>query len=162
VTQILGSMRRLDDSVGVVRVEDVYDTDITDLWSALTTPQRLARWMAEVDGDPKVGAEVQARFTSSWEGPIRIDVCDAPNRLFLTMNPGTDEEGTIEAWLTGEGDKTRLVIEEHGLPLDKIHFHGAGWQSHIEDLRRYLDGGESEWKERWEELTPSYATMPIP
>jgi len=161
MTQILGSMRRLDEKVGVVRVEDLYDTDIADLWSALTEPARLARWMAEVDGEPKLGAQVQAKFTSSWEGPVRIDVCDAPSRLVLTLNPGTDEEGIIEAVLTAEGDRTRLVIEERGLPLDKIHYHGAGWQSHIEDLGRYLDGGGSQWKERWEELTPSYASMPI-
>ena len=162
MTQILGSMRRLDDKVGVVRVEDVYDTDIADLWSALTEPPRLARWMAQVEGDLREGGTFQARFTSSWEGPGRVDVCDAPHRLLLTLQPGTDEENTIEAVLHAEGDKTRLVIEEHGLPLDKIHYHGAGWQSHIEDLRRYLAGGESHWKERWEELTPSYATMPIP
>ena len=55
MTQILGSMRRLDENVGVVRVEDIYDTDIADLWSALTEPPRLARWMAEVHGEPKLG-----------------------------------------------------------------------------------------------------------
>jgi len=161
MTQILGSMHRSDGTAGVVRVEDVYDTDIADLWSALTTPDRLARWMADVQGELSAGGTFQARFTSSWEGTGRIDVCDAPHRLLVTLSPGTDEENTIEANLSAEGDKTRLVIVERGLPLETIHFHGAGWQSHIEDLRHYLGGGESHWKERWEELTPSYAAMPV-
>jgi hypothetical protein len=43
------------------------------------------------------------------------------------MEPGSADEGQIEAWLTSEGDKTRLVVEERGLPLDRLHFHGAGW-----------------------------------
>jgi hypothetical protein len=36
---------------GIVRMEDRFDTDIDDVWSALTTPGRLARWLGEVDGD---------------------------------------------------------------------------------------------------------------
>ena len=38
MTQILGSMRRIDEKRGKVRVEDVYDTDVADLWSAVTEP----------------------------------------------------------------------------------------------------------------------------
>ena len=41
-TRILGSLRSADGK-GVVRIEDRYDTDIDDLWSALTDPGRLAR-----------------------------------------------------------------------------------------------------------------------
>lgn len=161
MTRIIGTMRRIDERVGAVGVEDVYDTDIHDLWSALTEPERLARWIAEVEGDLRVGGTIQASFTSSWEGPGRIDVCDAPNRLLLTMQPGTDEQTVMEAVLTPEGDKTRLVIEERGLPLNVLHLHGAGWQAHAEDLTRYLAGGESEWKARWEELSPAYEAMAV-
>jgi uncharacterized protein YndB with AHSA1/START domain len=81
MNRILGSMRRLDEKRGVVRMEDVYDTDIADLWSAITEPERLARWIATVEGDLRVGGTVQTRFTSTWEGPGRIDVCEAPNYL---------------------------------------------------------------------------------
>lgn len=161
MTRIIGCMRRIDDRRGAVRVEDVYDTDMDDLWSALTEPARLARWIAEVDGDLRVGGTIRASFTSTWEGPGRIDVCDAPGHLVLTMEPGTAEESIIEAMLTPDGDKTRLVIEERGLPLDVLHLHGAGWQAHVEDLGRHLAGAESQWKARWEELGPSYAAMPI-
>jgi len=31
-----------------IGLEDRYDTSTDDLWSALTDPQRLARWVAEV------------------------------------------------------------------------------------------------------------------
>lgn len=161
MNQILGSMRRIDERRGAVRVEDVYDTDIADLWSAISEPDRLARWIAKVDGDLRVGGTVQTLFTSTWEGPGRIDVCDPPTHLVVTMEPGTEDEAVIEAILTAEGDRTRLVVEERGLPLGVLHKHGAGWQAHIEDLGRYLAGNQSNWKERWTELTPAYETLGV-
>ncbi len=37
--RILGSLRTAD-GAGIVRLEDRFDTDIDDLWSALTDPQK--------------------------------------------------------------------------------------------------------------------------
>lgn len=166
---IMGTMRAIDDSRGAVRVEDTYDTDIDDLWAACTTPERLARWVATVSGDLRVGGLVDVVFTSAWAGQTRIDVCDAPHHLLLTNEPGADDESQTEVWLLAEGEHTRLVVEERGLPADKLHFYGAGWQAHLEDLGRSLDGdgpvhaeGWSDqaaaplWKARWTELTPMY------
>src|ERR1022692_2342889 len=119
---------------GRVRMEDRYDTDIDDLWSALTDPRRLARWIAEVKGDLRLGGEFHARFTSSWEGAGRVDACEPPRRLLLTMSPGQDDETVIEARLAAAGDQTRLVIEERGLPRGELAARGAGWQAHVEDL----------------------------
>ena len=161
MNRILGSMRRIDEEHGAVRVEDVYDTDIADLWSAITEPERLARWIATGEGELTVGGIIHASFTSTWEGAGRIDVCEAPHHLVLTMEPGTTDEAVIEAVLSVEEGRTRLVIEERGLPLDVLHKHGAGWQAHIEDLGRYLAGDGSNWKARWTELTPDYETLAV-
>jgi uncharacterized protein YndB with AHSA1/START domain len=160
--QTIGTMRRIDQERGAVRVEDVYDTDIDDLWEACTTPDRLARWIAEVSGDLRLGGTIQASFTSTWTGPGRIEACERPQHLLLTMEPGTPDEIELEAWLSQEGERTRLVVEERGLPLDRIAFHGSGWQAHLEDLGRAMAGEPSNWKARWDELTPAYQAMPIP
>lgn len=157
---IIGTMRALDDKRGAVRVEDVYETTIDDLWQACTSPERLARWIAEVTGDLRVGGDIHATFTSTWEGPGRILVCEPPRHLLLTMEPGTEDEAQIEAWLSEEGARTRLIVEERGLPLARLYLHGAGWQAHVDDLRRSLSGQPSAWKARWTELTPTYQSMP--
>ena len=78
-TRILGSLQSADGN-GIVRMEDRYDTDIDDLWSALTDPRRLARWIGEVEGDLRVGGEFHARFTSEWEGTGRVEACEPPRR----------------------------------------------------------------------------------
>ena len=54
--RILGSLRSAD-GTGVVRIEDRYDTDIDDLWSAITEPDRLARWFGQVEGDLRIGGK---------------------------------------------------------------------------------------------------------
>jgi uncharacterized protein YndB with AHSA1/START domain len=159
--RVIGSMARIDDEHGLVRVEDVYDTDIEDLWDAVTDPARLARWLLTVDGDVRLGATVGARFTSSWDGTLRVDVCDAPHRVLVTTEPGSDEQTVIEATLSAEGERTRLVVEERGLPIAVLPFHGSGWQAHLEDLARHLAGGESAWNARWTELTPTYQALPV-
>ena len=157
--RVMGSMRD-EGSTGTVRMQDHYDTDIDDLWSALTEPGRLARWIAEVKGDLRPGGAFYASFTSSWEGPGRVDVCDAPRRLLLTMNPDQPDQTVIEAWLTADGARTSLVIEERGLPIEDLPGHGAGWQAHVEDLAAYLAGREpADWRTRWVELTPLYEEL---
>ena len=157
----IATMRALDGQLGAIRVEDIYDTDIEDLWEACTEPDRLARWIAEVTGDLRPGGAFYATFTSSGAGAGRVEACDPPHHLRLTMLPETDDEQQLEAWLAREGDKTRLTVENRGLPLNELPLHGAGWQAHLEDLTRSLTGQPPAWDTRWSELTPTYRTMPL-
>jgi uncharacterized protein YndB with AHSA1/START domain len=160
-TRILGRLRSAE-SAGVVRLEDRYDTDIEDLWSALTDPGRLARWIADVEGDLRLGGEFRARFTSGWEGTGRVEACEPPRRLrILTRDAdASDREEAVEATLTSDGDQTILVIEARGLDLEYLAAHGAGWQVHVEDLAAHLAGRDRcDIKARWNELIPAYRDL---
>src|SRR5262252_614828 len=88
--RILGSLRSADGK-GIVRMEDRFDTDIDDLWAALTDPSRLARWYGEVEGDLRLGGEFRAHIDSSgWDGTGRVEACEPPRRLLVTTR-GADE-----------------------------------------------------------------------
>jgi uncharacterized protein YndB with AHSA1/START domain len=159
--RILGSLRSADGK-GVVRIEDRFDTDINDLWSALTEPRRLARWLGEVEGDLRLGGEFRARFfASGWEGAGRVEACEPPRRLLLlTEQPGQPDEHAIEVTLTADGDHTLLVWEERGMPLDQLAAYGAGIQVHVEDLAAHLAGRERcDADARWGELLPAYQDL---
>jgi uncharacterized protein YndB with AHSA1/START domain len=155
------------DGMGVVRMKSRYATDIDDLWSAITDPQRLARWYGKVDGDLRVGGEFTATvFGSGWDGRGRIDVCVPPRKLGVTMWEEDREEGVVTAELVADGDATILVIERRGIPLDKVWAYGSGWQTHVEDLGAHLAGqeraaGPSSWDTRFDELAPSYREMTV-
>src|SRR5580765_6015874 len=96
--RILGSLRSADGK-GVVRMEDRLDTDIHDVWSALTDPSRLARWYGEVEGDLRLGGGYRARLLASgWEGTGRIEACEPPRRLVVrTKEKDAPDERVIEA-----------------------------------------------------------------
>jgi uncharacterized protein YndB with AHSA1/START domain len=160
-TRILGSLRS-PDGQGAVRVEDRYDTDIDDLWTAVTDPRRLARWLGEVEGDLRLGGEFRARFFSSgWEGTGRVEACEPPRRLLvLTMQPGQLGEHVIEVTLAADDEQTILVWEERGMPLDHLAGYGAGIQVHVEDLAAHLAGRERcDAGARWGELIPAYQDL---
>ncbi len=158
--RVLGSLRKADGRA-IIHVEDVYATDIDDLWSAITTPERLGRWLAVVTGDTAKGQWFDARFTSNWTGQLRVEVCDAPHHLKVTGSDGdVDTETTMEAWLTTEGEGTRLVVEERGLVREDVGYHGSGWQTHLEDLASEVaHKTPNDWEPRWKELTPTYLEM---
>jgi uncharacterized protein YndB with AHSA1/START domain len=159
--RIIGSLRAADGK-GVVRMEDRFDTGVDDLWSALTEPSRLARWIGEVEGDLRPGGEYRARFfASGWEGTGRVEACEPPQR-FVVVNKDADEpyENTVEVTLTADGDQTILVVEERGMPLDLLWAYGAGVQIHVENLADHIAGRELRDNDgRWEALSPAYQAM---
>ena len=165
--RILGSLRSADGQ-GVVRMQGRFDTDIDDVWSALTDPRRLARWMGEVEGDLRLGGEFRARVLASGaEGTGRVDACEPPRRLLLTMRdavpqPGQPDETVIDATLAADGDQTILVLEERGMPLDLLADYGAAIQVHVEDLAAHLAGRERcDADARWKQLLPAYQDLAI-
>ena len=168
--RILGSLRSANGK-GVVRIEDRYDTDIDDLWAAITDPARLARWHGQVEGDLRPGGKFRLYIEASdIDSTGRVEACEPPRRLLVTTRE-TDEsyrkgqgvppfDASLEATLTADGDHTILVIEVQGMPLDKIAFYGAGWQIHAESLAAHIAGREQgDGEARWDELVPAYQAL---
>jgi uncharacterized protein YndB with AHSA1/START domain len=139
------------------------ETDIDDLWSALTDPQRLARWYGKVEGDLRAGGEFTAFVSGSeWDGRGRIDVCVPPRMLEVTMWEKEGDEHVVAAELSADGVNTILVIERRDIPLDLVWAYGCGWQAHVEDLAAHLAGQERpDWGARFDELEPSYREMTV-
>jgi uncharacterized protein YndB with AHSA1/START domain len=169
-TRILGSLRSADGK-GVVRVEDRYDTDIDDLWSALADPDRLVRWYGQVEGDLRPGGQFRLYVEDADADTTgRVEACEPPRRLRVTSRETDDSyqrgngvpphDEVIEATLTADGDQTILVIEVHGMPLDVVAFYGAGWQIHAENLAAYVGGRErGDTEARWADLVPPYQDL---
>ena len=101
--RILGRLRAADGK-GIVRIEDRYDTTIDDLWSALTDPDRLARWHGQVEGDLRPGGAFRLYLAADdIESTGRVDVCEPPQRLLVTTRE------TDESYRKGQGARGATV-----------------------------------------------------
>jgi uncharacterized protein YndB with AHSA1/START domain len=159
-TRILGSLRSAEGR-GIVHMEDRFETDISELWSALTDPGRLARWYGQVEGDLRPGGQFRARvLASGWEGTGRVDACEPPRRLVVTSKEvDALEEEVMEATLIADGGDTVLLLDQRGLPLEQLAAYGAGLQVHVEDLAAHIAGRQRVTQGRWGELLPAYQEL---
>jgi uncharacterized protein YndB with AHSA1/START domain len=139
----------------VVVASRTYDTDPSDLWEALTDPERIPRWFLPIEGDLKLGGRYQLKGNAGGT----ITRCDPPQALDLTW-----EFGGGTSWvmlrLAPEGAATRLTLE-HIVAASDVDQHwaqfgpgavGVGWDLGLLGLARHVDTGEAvshEDAERW-------------
>jgi uncharacterized protein YndB with AHSA1/START domain len=121
-----------------------YETDVADLWDALTNPERIPRWFLPVSGELKEGGRYQ---TEGNAGGV-VERCDAPNSFSVTW-----EMGPAVSWLT-----VRLAAVDGGTSLELVHEApvepgfweqfgpgavGVGWDLAIMALGLHLESGEA-------------------
>ncbi|WBU37559.1 SRPBCC domain-containing protein [Homoserinibacter sp. YIM 151385] len=71
----------------IVVLRREYAETAEHVWDALTTPARIPRWFAPIEGDLRVGGRYQVQGNASGE----ILACERPNRILMTWeSPGQD------------------------------------------------------------------------
>jgi uncharacterized protein YndB with AHSA1/START domain len=120
-----------------------YDTDIDDLWDALTSAERIPRWFMPITGDLKVGGRYQLEGNAGGE----ITACEPPTHLALTWEFG-GEVTWVEVHLS-EKDGGTLLELEHVAHVDERWGEfgpgavGIGWESGLVGLGEHLSSGAS-------------------
>lgn len=90
----------------------IYDTDIADLWDALTSKERIERWFLPVSGELKLGGRYQ--FEGNAGGTITECV---PQKKIAATWEFAGGVTWVTVTLTPEGERTRLELE-HVAPID--------------------------------------------
>src|SRR3569833_2427452 len=120
-----------------------YDTTIDDLWSAVTTRERISRWIGPIEGTFELGGTYKIRGNASGT----ITRCEPPTALDVTWEFG----GGI-SWVTvrlsregATGARGTLAHIAHVDGIGKDHFEkfgpgavGLGWDLMMEGLARHL------------------------
>jgi uncharacterized protein YndB with AHSA1/START domain len=102
-----------------------YDTTVDDLWTAVTSPERLARWFLPVEGELKLGGRYQLKGNAGGT----ILRCERPEALDVTWEfmGGTS---WLHVRLTPEGKRAKLTLEhiahEDGIGAEHLEKFGPG------------------------------------
>ena len=154
-----GQLRAEGDRCGV-HFERRYEAAPEEVWSALTEPERLGRWLADV---AELNLRVGGRFLLRWregdgtqETDGRVLALDPGRLLELDWTYPGEPSSVARFELRPDGDGTILVLDHRGLPPSAIAGYGAGWHSHLDSMEAHLSGGEADWSARFVELGPAY------
>ena len=116
-----------------------YRAELEDMWSALTDPQRIARWFMPIGGDLRQGGSFQLEGNASGD----ILECDRPTRFRVTFG---GETSIVEIRLADLGDGTTAFELEHTVPIEMAQsgagalFVGPGWDGGLLALGLHLAG----------------------
>ena len=150
----MNGVLRPDDDRCAVRFERLYDFTPDELWSALTDPKRLRRWLAETprfEGRPG-GAVTIAFDESTTEG--RILTWDEPRVLEYEWRSPGEDESVVRFELHPQDAGTLLVLDHRRLGRPSGAGYAAGWHAHLEALAGELP--RDRLRARFEELLPVY------
>ncbi|SFS64150.1 SRPBCC domain-containing protein [Paenibacillus sp. BC26] len=121
-----------------------YTATIEKVWSALTDPTKLAKWVMENDFQPVVGHRFQFRQkpTEYWDGIVEGEVLivDEPSTLSYTWGTG-QEQHTVTWTLQELGDgKVNLHLEQTGISNEQA-LNGAkyGWGAMLGHLVKLFE-----------------------
>ena len=129
VSRTVSALERDGKPARAVTLTRLYDTDIDDLWDAVTNPERIPRWFLPVEGNLKLGGRYQLKGNAGGS----ITACEAP-RLFDITWEFQGGMSWVELRLAPEGpERTRLTLR-HIAPVDE-HWGkfgpgavGVGWE----------------------------------
>ncbi len=140
MTSLFGSVARVGAGYDL-EFERVLATDVDDLWSALTEPDRLARWMNVYTGGLRLGGTWQALLD---DGSVyctgTVTECDPPRSFTTTWHAIEEQPTTLRITVEPTTDGARLLLRHEGV---QSIYYGPGWQTYLEQLDDYLGAAGS-------------------
>ena len=139
VERTVSSLERDGQAARAVTLARSYATTVEDLWDAVTSAERIARWFLPVSGDLELGGRYQLEGNAGG----RITRCERPSFLGLTWEFGGDVSW-VEARLAEDGaGGARLTLTHTALLSDHwAEFGpgavGVGWEMGLLGMELYL------------------------
>jgi uncharacterized protein YndB with AHSA1/START domain len=143
VTRSLTNSTRDGLDVRVLVAERTFSASIDDVWDALTTPERIHRWMAPISGDLQLGGHYQVEGNAGGE----VLACEPPKHFSISWVFGGDTSW-VDVYLEPAGDGTELRLE-HSASLEGLtseHYlqfgpgaTGMGWELSLMGLAEHFE-----------------------
>jgi len=134
----------------VQTLSQTYPSPIDDVWDAVTTAERIARWFLPVEGDLRLGGRYQLEGNAGGEVLACAPPADGVASFRVSWGMG-GPPSFLTVTLTAEGDATRLELE-HVAAVDSLppgmweQFGpagtGMGWDSGLLGLSLHISQPE--------------------
>ena len=134
---------------------------VEDVWSALTEPDRMARWIGTYDGERAPGGTGTFTMTHEQEPvgeAVTVVECDPPRRLVVSWVD--QDDWTVELDLWGEDGRTVLRFRQVFAADADVTDFAAGWHWYLDRLHAELRGEPqpTDWDAFFAEVGPAYRT----
>ena len=123
-----------------LRLRRRYDDEPAEVWSALTRPPRIERWLAPITGDLLLGGRYQVEGNAGGE----ITDCDPPRSFAATWEFGGHVSRIVVTLSRTDAGGTLLELTHH-LPSSPDHWEefgpgavGIGWELALMGLSMHL------------------------
>lgn len=129
-------------STRVLTIDRTYKTTRSNLWEALTTPERIQRWFLPISGNLQPGGRFQLEGNAGGD----ILACVPPSHFDITWEFGGDTSW-VTVRLTDAHADTRLTLEHIAMVPDEMWNQygpgavGVGWELGLLGLDRHLESG---------------------
>lgn len=124
-----------------VRFVRRYPVSREELWSALTEPDRMARWAFRGDLEPRNGGTLRFEYGEAGGADGTVLVWDQPSVLEYEWDTEGEMPWRIRFELTSDGDEATLLTFDHFLPDPSVPEFAAGWHWHLDRLATLVAGG---------------------
>jgi uncharacterized protein YndB with AHSA1/START domain len=162
-----GTVTRADDGRQRLEFRRSWPDPIEDVWSALTEPDRLARWIGVYEGER--GAGGTGTFSMTHEegddagSPTTILECDPPRRLVVEWQQQDADAWRIDLDLRVEDGRTVLrFVQVFPADADVADF-ALGWHWYLEKLGAEVERRpqpEGSWDDFLADVGPAYGRDP--
>ncbi len=134
-------------SARIVSGSASFDTNLQDLWDAVTNAERIPRWFLPISGDLKPGGRYQLEGNAGGE----ITRCEPPEALDITWEYGGNVSW-VRLRLDAHDGGTRLTLEHIMLKDEASEEHwrkygpgaaGVGWDLSFVGLLLHIRTGKT-------------------
>lgn len=160
VDRSVTSLERDGSPARAVTLTRRYDTNIGDLWDALTNAERLPRWFLPVEGDLRLGGRYQLKGNAGGT----IEGCQPPFHLALTWEM-QGEVSWVEVILTEEADEQTRLTLTHTAHVSEFWTQfgpgavGVGWELGLLGLALHVGNPEAVFDEASFSASPEAKTF---
>lgn len=128
------------DGQRAVRFTRRYPASRTEVWAAITEPDRMARWAFRGVLEPRSGGAVTFDFGEGGSVTGTVLEWDEPSVLEYKWATDTEMPWRIRFELTSDGDDGTVLTFDHLLPDTTKPEFAAGWHWHLDRLALHLAG----------------------